>query len=256
MNKTELLLHRLNEIGDVLSHKPTALALIGLGSVGLERDRLDQYSDLDFFVIVKSGSKPHYLNDLTWLTDIAPVAYSFANTQDGCKLLYEDGVFCEFAIFEETELEQAAFTPGKIIWKAPGVSETISQPKQFHQAAPSKTSEWLLGEALTNLYIGLQRDHRGEKLSAMRFIQSYAFDRILELSIQIETATDAPQDPFSPERRYEQRYPHTAQLLPSFLQGYEKNRESAMAMLSFLDSHFAINTAMKEAILGLCQAYS
>jgi UTP:GlnB (protein PII) uridylyltransferase len=87
MNKTELLLHRLNEIGDALSHKPTALALIGLGSVGLERDRLDQYSDLDFFVIVKSGSKPHYLNDLTWLTDIAPVAYYFANTPDGCKLL-------------------------------------------------------------------------------------------------------------------------------------------------------------------------
>jgi hypothetical protein len=36
------------------------------------------------------------------------------------------------------------------------------------------TVEWLLGEALTCLYVGLCRYHRGEKLSAQLFIQHYA----------------------------------------------------------------------------------
>ena len=89
----QLLLQRLDDIGRKLSQTPNALALIGLGSVGQELDRIDRYSDLDFFVVVKPDSKPAFLNDLSWLTSISPVAYYFANTQDGYKLLYEDGVF-------------------------------------------------------------------------------------------------------------------------------------------------------------------
>ncbi len=57
MPKTELLLSRLEEIGDSISRRETALALIGLGSVGEKLECLDEYSDLDFFLIVKKGSK-------------------------------------------------------------------------------------------------------------------------------------------------------------------------------------------------------
>lgn len=109
MNKPKQLLNRLDEIGQALSKQQSALALIGLGSVGIELNRLDQFSDLDFFVIVKAGSKSQYLEDLGWLTNIAPVAYYFVNTPDGYKLLYEDGVFCEFAVFDENELGEAVF---------------------------------------------------------------------------------------------------------------------------------------------------
>jgi len=57
MNTPEKLLKRLDDIGQELSKRPGALALIGLGSVGLERERLDTFSDLDFFVIVQAGYK-------------------------------------------------------------------------------------------------------------------------------------------------------------------------------------------------------
>ena len=50
MTDTARLLERLDRIGAVLRDSGHALALIGLGSVGLERDRLDAWSDLDFFV--------------------------------------------------------------------------------------------------------------------------------------------------------------------------------------------------------------
>jgi lincosamide nucleotidyltransferase B/F len=87
----------------------------------------------------------------------------------------------------------------------------------------------------------------------MRFIQGYAVDRILELSEEIKTPTVTSSDLFNLERRFEQRFPDTARALPEFLQGYEKNRESALAVLTFLDMHFEINLSMKRAVLRLCQ---
>ncbi len=254
MKKTELLLNRLGEIGASLAKRDSALALIGLGSVGVELDRLDEYSDLDFFAIVKEGSKTEYLQNLDWLSDIAPVAYTFQNTVDGYKILYEDGVFCEFAVFDEKELENAIFAPGRIIWKANSVDDDIRIPKRKKDEKETHTTEWLIGEALTNLYVGLSRERRGEKLSALRFIQSYAVDRCLELGAQIMTPASGQQDEFSIERRYEKEYPEIASHLPKFLQGYERNVESVQAILGFLEEHFEINVAMKAEILNLCHS--
>jgi hypothetical protein len=87
----------------------------------------------------------------------------------------------------------------------------------------------------------------------MRFIQGLAVDRILELSERVETATSAYRDPFGLERRYELQFPGMALFIPKFLQGYEKNRASALAALSYLDNHFEINAAMKQALLKLCK---
>ncbi len=52
---TQSLLKRLDEIGLSLERSGHGLALLGLGSVGLELDRIDAYSDLDFFAIVEAG---------------------------------------------------------------------------------------------------------------------------------------------------------------------------------------------------------
>lgn len=57
MLRTEMLLHRLDEIGKSLERKGGALLLLGIGSVGIETARLDDYSDLDFFVIVRHDQK-------------------------------------------------------------------------------------------------------------------------------------------------------------------------------------------------------
>ncbi|NLF63098.1 MAG: hypothetical protein GX579_00715 [Chloroflexi bacterium] len=252
-NERERLLDRLFAIGESLSRRESALALIGLGSVGLELERLDSYSDLDFFTIVRPGHKADYLDDLSWLADVAPIAYCFRNTRDGYKLLYEDGIFCEFAVFEEAELAQIPFAPGRVVWRAPGVPETIGSPPDTRREAPEEPpAEWLLGEALTNLYVGLLREHRGERLTAMRFIQGHAADRILALVERLQPARGGQRDPFTPERRFEARYPDMAAILPEMLQGYSRNRESARAALAFLDSHFELNEAMKAAVLALC----
>jgi hypothetical protein len=250
--ESSLLLQRLDQIGSSLEQTGHALALIGLGSVGLELERLDAYSDLDFFVIVEPGHKHDFLDDLSWLSRIGPVSYTFANTNDGYKLLFADGIFCEFAVFEPDELWAIPFTAGRIIWKQPQVPETVSLPVIAPPSLVQHDPEWLLGEALTNVFVGLAREKRGEKLSAMRFIQVYAVERIIELADYMEAAQAEPQDIFARERRFEQRYPGLATFLPGCLQGYEHNRQSALAILSFLEQHFEVNSAIAAAIRELC----
>jgi hypothetical protein len=246
------LLERLEDIAHSLERTGRGLALIGLGSVGLELERLDACSDLDFFAIVEPGSKPDYLQTLDWLAAPAPITYAFPNTADGFKYLYADGIFCEMAVFEPEELADIPFAPGRVVWRRADVDLQIAQPRRIPAAPQDRDLDWLLGEALTNLYVGLQRERRGEKLSALRFIQGYALDRLVELAARVEQPGPALEDPFTPERRFELRFPHTAGDLASFAQGYRGNRESARAILAYLDGHFEINPAMKRSILELC----
>jgi len=246
------LLGRLDSIGRSLAGSGHALALIGLGSVGEELHRLDEYSDLDFFVIVEPGYKRHYIENLDWLSSLAPIAYHFLNSPDGYKLLFADGIFCEFAVFELQELQGIPFAPGQIVWKRDDTPETIHRPAKEPVRAEQRTKEFLIGEAITNLYVGMGRDKRGERLSAMRFIQGYAVDRLLELAEYIEPEQNVTRDIFADERRFEARHPVIARELPSWTQGYARNRESALAILSFLERHFEVNAAMADAVRELC----
>ena len=98
-NTPQKLLQHLDAIGESLKSSGKAHALLGLGSVGIATERLDQYSDVDFFVIVQVGHKQYFLDSLHWLSDIHPIDYAVRNTVDVYKVLYADGVFCDFAIF-------------------------------------------------------------------------------------------------------------------------------------------------------------
>jgi hypothetical protein len=253
MPSPQELLNRLDAIGHSLEQSGHALALIGLGSVGVETERLDAYSDLDFFAIVENGYKARYIANLDWLSSLGPIAYHFRNSPDGYKLLYQDGIFCEFAVFELPELQTIPFGRGRIIWKQPQIDETIGIPVVSGMQSRQPDAEWLIGEALTNIYVGLGRLKRGEKLSAERFIQHYAVDRVLELAKFIEHEADIAKDEFTHERRFEQRFPQIAQDLPRFVQGYEHSIESAQAILEFLEHHFDINQAIAKAIRQLGQ---
>ena len=84
---------------------------------GLSLSGLDDYSDLDFFVIVKPEYKSRFIERLDWLEAVHPLAFSFRNTKDGHKILFEDGIYAEFAIFEEKEMEHISFSEGRIVWQ-------------------------------------------------------------------------------------------------------------------------------------------
>lgn len=201
---------------------------------------------------MESGQKREFLDDLGWLREVAPIAYSFRNTPDGYKVLFGDGIFCEFAVFEEPELRHIPYAPGRLVWKKEGVSDDLRFPRLPLPRREERSVEWALGEALTNLYAGLCRHRRGEKLAAFRLIQVHAIDRLVDLAEMIEPARPSQRDPFAPERRLEQRLPRLAAALPGFAQGYERSIESARAVLALLDERFPVNPAMRRAILDLC----
>ncbi len=249
ITRTQLLIDRLDAIGQAVKETGRGVAVLGLGSAGEERQRLDAFSDLDFFVIARTGAKPYFLDSLAWLEAIQPVTFSFLNTADGYKLLFADGIFCEMAVFEAGELAQIPYTGAQVVWQDDASELSFPASSRLPQAAAEPpTTEWLLGEILSNLYVGLGRFRRGEKLSAARFIQGHAVDRLLELAPLIEGAVGGTADPFDHSRRFEQRFPRTAVHLPEFLAGYDQTPQAALAMLAFLESHFSINKAMNEAI--------
>jgi hypothetical protein len=244
-----ILLERLASLGQELSTRTDALALLALGSVGKETNRLDSWSDLDFFVIVRSGAKRSYIENLDWLAAAHPLEWHFQNTPDGHKALMSDGVYCEFAVFEMHELAHTTYAPGRFVWRRAEVDESFAIPKMALTA--QHDAAWLVGEALSNLLVGLLRYARGEKLAAMRMIQVYALDRVLEFLEQQQSAPNDPfavRDAFNVDRRVEQRIPQAMRALSQWAAGYEKTVSSALALLAVLDEYCVVPAGLGERI--------
>lgn len=248
MNKVRLLQQRLHEIAKSIEQHPNGLGLLGLGSAGLEQERMDQYSDLDFFAIVAQGCKVEFLQNLNWLTKISEVAWYFNNTKDGYKLLFSDGVFCEFAVFEPDELEHISYSEGQFIWRSTTLDKSLAKPV-MPAPQPVCDEAFLLGELLTNLYVGLCRYHRGEKSSAFRFVQVYAVDRLISLlDLQKETESRVVTDDFCIDRRVEQRHPKYEHLLLDCMSGANETKFSAKVMLDFVTANYDVNAKLEMEI--------
>lgn len=253
MEKKELLLKRLKEIGVSLEKTGDAKALLALGSIGNETERLDKYSDLDFFVIAKEGKKNRFIENLDWLKEISESAYYFLNTKDGYKFLYKDGIFCEFAIFEESELKDIPYSSGRIVWKIEEFDENICKPSKESEPWKPQSFEWAINEAITCLYVGLCRYARGEKLSGTRFIQNYAVDMLVASANFLYEEEKDFKDKFQHERRFENRFPLLGEFLPKFIQGYDKTVESALEILKFIEKNYKVNPFIKQEIINLAK---
>lgn len=233
----QLLLDRLEAIGRSLARRPQALALIGLGSVGLETGRLDRWSDLDFFVIVDEGCQAAFIDDLGWLAEAAPLTWHFRNTVDGHKAWMHDGVFCEFAVFTPSALRGIPYAPGRLVWSRDPGAVAWTQPSRPVPARGGDDRTWLIGELLSNLHVGLLRWCRGERLAGSRLVQVHALDRFI--SLLGPGGLEGPAagvDPFNPERRIEARRPEVDALLGRLMPGRDRTPEAVLAMLDALEA--------------------
>ncbi len=242
------LLDRLDAIVTAVSQRDDAVALIGLGSVGVHTDRLDDHSDLDFFLIVDDGAVPRYLDSIDWLESAHPVGWSFPNSRAGRKALFEDGLFAEYAVFTVEELRRSSYSPGRIVWQRSDAPEHLETPLHRPSVAAPDSIDHQVDEALTNLYVGLHRDARGERLSALRFIQVYALDRLITI-VDLMSEVDAPaQDVFDPARGVERRINASGLPLSLMSPGYEHNRAAAEVILQWLADRFELPSLLAAAI--------
>ena len=168
----EALMAFLDRLGAELERRGDAVALLGLGSVGRDLHRLDEHSDADFFVVVDDEvTRDRYIADIDWLEAAQPVVWSFENSPVGRKALLEDDLFAEYAVFSVTDLAAAGYPPGRLHWQRADAPAGLETPTVPLPGSPNLDEQ--VGEAITNLYVGLHRDLRGERLTATRFIQGF-----------------------------------------------------------------------------------
>ncbi|BCY07482.1 hypothetical protein L3i22_025700 [Actinoplanes sp. L3-i22] len=244
------MLQRLDEIAAELATRAETVAVLGLGSAGAQRGRLDGHSDLDFFLVVDEGATTRYATETDWLAGTCPLVWSFAHERHGRKALYADGIFLEYAVFTVPELRRVPFRGARVVWRRadapPGLTESdVPVPR-----TPYDTVEFHLNEALANLYVGLHRDLRGEHLSAARFIQGHAVDRVIAL-LRLTDGEPPYRDVFDASRRVERTYAPQVLPLAEMVPGYRGNAAAARTILSWLGARFRIPAPIGEAIEAL-----
>ncbi len=247
---THPTLRRLDHLAEHVTSDERVQAVLGLGSAGLETSRFDDHSDIDFFLVVDDEeTKGRYLTHIQWLHGFGGrVAYSFVNDRNGRKALFEDGLFVEYAVFTPPELALLPVPGARVVLARPPFTLRATNGPP---AASIDTVEFHVNEALTNLYVGLHRHLRGEDLTAMRFIQVYAVDRVLALvRLSPGSALDLP-DPFEPTRRIESsRLPYELPLA-DMVPGYDHNPEAARCTLAWLTDNYETHPAIVAAIREL-----
>jgi len=211
------------EYSDALAHSasehPDVLGLVLVGSAA-DTSRVDEWSDHDFFLIVKVRSGHAFRADLSWLPNHEDVVIASRETAHGLKVVYRNGHVLEFAVFEDPELELASVN----YWAVPVDKTNITSRVQ---ALESKTTgspfeeekEWGLFLALILIAVG--RARRGEVLIAGQAIRSYYLKHVIGFVRDRRKpvpGTEGLEDNLDRFRRFEKQYPIEAARIESILQ--------------------------------------
>lgn len=235
----ETIRETLITLGKIAEKTPHAIALLGAGSAGAEFSRMDQYSDIDFFLIVEDGHSVPLISDNSWFGNTLPIAFAFRDTDHGNKALLENGVFLEFAIFTESELAQFGIPGLRVIW----ASDDFELPLLENKTPELREISYYLDQALSNLYIGALRLRRGERLAALSMIERSALTNLL-VAYRLKNGIPV-EDPFNIDRRAEKSF---SLEFNKFLQGYEKLEGSLEEILKFAERQLSVNERIAKEI--------
>ncbi|MCX6430163.1 MAG: hypothetical protein NTX12_04200 [Actinobacteria bacterium] len=191
--------------------------VIGLVLVGstAETFRADEWSDHDFFLIVKPGLGEQFRRNLSWLPDFSDIAFSPRETDHGLKVVYKNGQVLEFAVFEDSELELASVNSWAVpVDKANITSRVLAIRDRTKPRIYTVEEEWSLFLATTLIAIG--RARRGELLIAGQGIRTRALNHALGLlrAARVPQAdTVHCEDNLDRFRRVEVQFPREAKIL-------------------------------------------
>jgi hypothetical protein len=247
------VLRRLDEIAEVIKARGDTVAMLGLGSCGAQPARLDEHSDLDFYVIVEDGATWRYLDRTDWLEQPAPVTYLFAHRRGGRRALYADGVFVEYLVLTVAELTRVPFAGARTVWRRPDAPPDLSTSGAPVPRPPYDTEEYHLNDALVSLYSGLHRELRGERLAAARLIQHRAVDAVIAL-LRLSGGEPPYRDAFEPARRVERAYPVEALPLAAMVPGYTGNVAAARFTFAWLTKRYQVPPGIGEALRELIRS--
>lgn len=196
------------ELTDRLGARSEVLGLVALGSMA---SGPDEYSDHDFLVVTSADASESVREDTSWLPDPERLVLHYRETAHGLKGVYDDGHLIEYAVFTLDEIALARLNRTRVLLDRADVGARITAA--VHATAPqveaeAKPDEWLEGQFLTALLVGVQRHRRGEHVSALDFVHHLALSHLLTLLAR-RVPTDRPdqRDDLNPFRRVEIVYP-------------------------------------------------
>ncbi len=212
---------------------PDVVGLVLVGSAA-DTDRVDEWSDHDFFLIVKDGMSEGFRQDLSWLPDSHDVVIRPRETDHGLKVVYSDGHVLEFAVFDDKELELASVN----YWAVPVDKTNITSrvealEKKTVGGKFEEEKEWEL--FLAHILIAVGRARRGEILIAGQAIRSYMMRHVLGFvrdRLAPAPGTEGIEDNLDRFRRVEQQYPAEGARLDQIMQ--LPVEDSARAQLDFV----------------------
>ncbi len=232
----EKSIKRMDEIITFYSNLQGVLAIAAFGS-NAHRERLDDYSDLDFLIFVDEDSKAGILSQVARLESLCSIQGLQIVYGDAVQLLFADGVYCDFGIITPSQLSAFPHGAGKYLWQRldwEAVDLSAQEPAPLPEDA-------LIRDALFHLYCGLLREARGETAAAFYEVQVVASQRVLAL-LEGDGA-----DAFSPFRRAERLLPQG--VIGELMPGYGHTREAVQAMLRHLSP--AQSTPLYQAVSSL-----
>ena len=205
-----------NQMVEMLEPIEDALGLMFAGSAA-DLSRVDQYSDQDFYLIVKDGTAEGFRQDLSWLPRHEEIILSPRETEHGLKVLYEDGTLLEFAVFEIGELPtHMAPKDNRVVFDRGGVAEIIASiTKITPDKAFNADAEYQL--FLTLIQIGAGRVMRGEVLAGTQHIKGYALNHLLGLIRHYQPVANDNSDFLNRYRRFEVDYPVQGETLAKLM---------------------------------------
>jgi hypothetical protein len=201
---------------DSCVRQPSIIGLVLVGSTA-ETDRVDEWSDHDFFVITKDGEQESLRTDLSWLPDSQAIAFWFRETEHGLKVVYESGAVLEFAIFDCDELRACSANHHRLAYGDEDVKEALSVAVT-NGPSSSQSSDALRDFRLflSLILIGVGRAKRGEILAAGQHVRTHALGALMKV-FACFLPTDSRLDRMDAFRRFEFVYPELGRELANAL---------------------------------------
>lgn len=232
-------LARFKEYSDSLTNScvlhPKIIGLVLVGSTA-ETERVDQWSDHDFFVITESGEQEPLRKDLSWLPNSESIAFWFRETEHGLKVVYNSGDVLEFAIFDCDELRGCMVNHHRLAYGSEDVVQALS-------AAKDRLPEVVVGDDLADfrhflsvLVIQVGRARRGELLTAGQGIRGTAATALLKVLTR-RLPHDQRLDRLDVSRRFEFAHPEIGTAIADALA--QQPEAAAMDLLKISEKYLA-----------------
>lgn len=220
---------------DSCINHPKIIGLVLVGSTA-ETERVDEWSDHDFFVITEEGEQEALRQDLSWLPESESIAFWFRETEHGLKVVYNTGSVLEFAIFSCDELRGCTVNHHRLAYGNQDVVTALGEATRRLPAVVVGDDLSDFRHFLSVLVIQVGRARRGEVITAVQGIHGTATTALLKVLTR-RLSANSKLDKLDVSRRFEFVHPEIGKEIAAALaQGPEA---SARDLLSISEKHLA-----------------